>query len=67
MKVKTQNRKELQVQVLVNSGYIYIEINKQLVKEEKIQTKPMDQLFEVFNTNKPRIEKLPDIHHWKLR
>ena len=47
--VKTKNKKELQLQALVNSGCTYIRINKQLVREERIKTKPMDRSFEVFN------------------
>jgi len=50
-KVKTQNRKEFRLQVPVNSECTYTGINKQLVKKEKIQTKPMDRLFKVFNAD----------------
>jgi len=48
-KVKMQNRKEFRPQTLVDSEYTYIRINKQLVKEERIQTKPMNRSFKVFN------------------
>jgi len=34
---------------LVDSGCTHTRINKQLIKEKKIKTKPMDRLFEVFN------------------
>ena len=51
MNVKTSNGKELQLQVLVDSGYTHIGINKQLVKKEKIKTKLMDRSFEVFNAD----------------
>ena len=50
-KIKTQNRKKPWLQALVDSRCIYTEINKQLVKEEYIKTKPVDVLFEVFNTD----------------
>jgi len=33
----------------VNSGCIHTGIDKQLVKEKKIKTEPMDRLFKVFN------------------
>ena len=33
----------------MDSGYTYTGINKQLVKEERIKTKPIDRSFEVFN------------------
>jgi len=36
---------------LVDSGCIYTGINKQLVKEEKIKTEPMDRSFKVFNVD----------------
>ena len=47
--IKTKTEKELQLQVLVNSGYTHTRINKQLIKEERIKTEPMDRLFKVFN------------------
>ena len=53
-KVKTQNKKELWLQALVNSECTHTRINKQLVKEEKIKTKPVNISFEVFNTDKTK-------------
>ena len=47
----TKNGKNLKVKVLVDSGCTHIEIDKQLVKEKRIQTKPINFSFEVFNTN----------------
>jgi len=35
----------------VDSRCTYTGINKQLVKEEKIKTEPMDRSFKVFNIN----------------
>ena len=52
--IKTANRKKLQLQVLVDSGYTYTRIDKQLVKEEKIKTELMEQSFKVFNTDETR-------------
>jgi len=49
--IKTKNGKELQLQALVDSGYTHTRINKQLVKEKKIKTEPMERLFKVFNTD----------------
>jgi len=49
-KVKTKNEK-LQVEALVDSRYTHIEINQQLVKNKRIQTKLVDFSFEVFNTD----------------
>jgi len=49
--IKTKNGKELQLQTLVDSGCTHTRINKQLVKEEKIKTRPIDRSFEVFNAD----------------
>jgi len=49
--MKISNRKKLWLKALINSEYTHTGINKQLVKEEWIKTKPIDRLFKVFNTN----------------
>ena len=49
--VKTKNGKKLKVKALVDSGYTYTRINKQLVKDKRIQTKKINFLFEVFNAD----------------
>jgi len=36
---------------LVDSRYTHTRINKQLVKEEKIKTEPMERSFKVFNAD----------------
>jgi len=36
----------------VDSGYTHIEIDKQLVKDKRIQTRLINFSFEVYNTNK---------------
>ena len=41
----------MKVKVLVDSGCTHTGINKQLVKEKRIQTKKIDFSFEVFNTD----------------
>ena len=50
-KVKTKNGKNLKVKALMDSGCTYIGIDKQLVKDKRIQTKPINFSFEVFNTD----------------
>jgi len=50
--IKTENRKDLWLKALVNSGYTYIGINKHLVKEEKIKIKSLETPFKVYNTNR---------------
>ena len=49
--IKTKNSKKLKVKALVDSGYMHTRINKQLVKNKRIQTKPINFSFEVFNVN----------------
>ena len=50
-KVKTKNGKNLKVKVLVDSGCTHTGIDEQLVKNKRIQTKPIDFSFEVFNAD----------------
>jgi len=49
--IKTKNGKELKVKALVDSGCTHIGINKQLVKDRRIQTKKINFSFEVFNVD----------------
>ena len=49
--VKTKNGKKLKVKALVDSGYTHTGINEKLVKDRRIQTKPIDFSFEVFNVD----------------
>ena len=49
--VKTQNSKKLKVKALVDSGCMYTGIDEQLVKDKRIQTKPINFSFEVFNAD----------------
>ena len=49
--VKTKNGKNLKVKALVDSGYTYTRIDKQLVKDKRIQMKSINFSFEVFNTD----------------
>jgi len=49
--VKTKNGKKLEVKALVDSRCTHTGIDKQLVKDRKIQTKKIDFFFEVFNAD----------------
>ena len=49
--VKTKNGKKLKVKALVDSGCTYIGIDEQLVKDKRIQTRPINFSFKVFNAN----------------
>ena len=52
--MKTKNNKNLKVKVLVDFGCTHIGIDKQLVKEKRIQTKLINFLFKVFNANRTK-------------
>ena len=49
--MKTKNGKKFKVKTLVDSGCTHIGIDKQLVKDRRIQMKPINFSFEVFNTD----------------
>ena len=49
--IKTKNSKKIKIKALVNSRCTYTRMNKQLVKDKRIQTRPINFLFEVFNVN----------------
>jgi len=49
--VKTKNGKKLKLKALVDSGCIHIGIDEQLVKDRRIQTKPINFSFKVFNVD----------------
>jgi len=49
--IKTKNGKNLKVKALVDSRCTHTGIDKQLVKDKRIQTKKIDFSFEVFNTD----------------
>jgi len=52
--VKTKNGKKLKVKALVDFRCTHIGIDKQLVKDKRIQTKPINSSFEVFNANRTK-------------
>jgi len=49
--IKTKNRKKLKVKALVDSRCTHTGIDEQLVKDKRIQMRPINFSFEVFNTN----------------
>jgi len=53
-KVKTKNGKNLKVKALVNSGCTHTGIDEQLIKDKKIQTKPINFSFKVFNADRTK-------------
>ena len=50
--VKMKNGKKLKVKALMDSRCIHIGINKQLVKDKRIQTKLINFSFKVFNADR---------------
>ena len=52
--MKTKNGKKLKLKALVNSGCTDTEIDEQLVKDRRIQTKPINFSFEVFNADRTK-------------
>ena len=50
--VKTKDRKKLKVKILVDSRCTYTGIDEQLVKDKRIQMKPINFSFKVFNTDR---------------
>ena len=52
--VKMKNGKNLKVKALVDSGCTHTGIDKQLVKDMRIQTKKIDFSFEVFNADRTK-------------
>ena len=49
--MKTKNEKKLKDKALVDSRCTHTGIDEQLVKDKRIQTKPINFSFEVFNTD----------------
>ena len=49
--IKTKNNKKLKIKALVDSRCTCTGIDEQLVKDKRIQTKPINFSFEVFNAN----------------
>ena len=51
----------MKVKALVNSSYMHIGIDEQLVKNKRIQTKPINFLFEVFNADRTKNRKVTKV------
>ena len=60
-KVKTRNSKNLKVKALVDSGCTYTGIDKQLVKDKRIQTKPINFSFEVFKADRTKNKEVTKV------
>jgi len=49
--IKMKNSKKIKIKALVDSRCIHMGIDEQLVKNKRIQTRPINFSFEVFNTD----------------
>ena len=52
--IKTKNSKKIKMKALVDSGCTHTEINKQLVKDKRIQTRLINFSFKVFNADRTK-------------
>ena len=59
--IKTVNRKQLKIKALVDLEYIHTGIDKQLVKDKRIQMKPINFSFKVYNANRTKNRKVTRI------
>ena len=65
--VKIKNRKKLKVKALVDFKCIHIGIDKQLVKDKRIQTKPINFLFKVFNADRIKNGEVAKVASLKVK
>jgi len=65
--VKTKNGKKLKVKVLVDSRCTHTRIDEQLVKDKRIQTKPINFSFEVFNADGIKNEEVTRVVSLKIK
>jgi len=52
--IKTKNRKKLKIEALVDFGYTHTEIDEQLVKNKRIQTRLINFSFRVYNADETK-------------
>ena len=65
--VKMKNRKNLKVKALVDSGCTHVGIDKQLVKDKRIQIKPIKFSFKVFNTDETKNEEVTRVASLEIK
>ena len=65
--MKTKNGKNLKVKTLVDSRCIHTGIDEQLIKERRIQTKPINFSFKVFNTDGTKNGKVTKVAPLKIK
>ena len=65
--IKTKNGKNFKVKALVDSGCTYTEIDKQLVKDKRIQTKLINFSFKVFNADRMKNREMTRVAHLEIK
>ena len=65
--VQMKNGKKLKVKVLVDSGCTHIKINEQLVKDKRIQTRPINFSFKVFNADRMKNGEMTKIEPLEIK
>jgi len=65
--IKTKNGKKLKVKALVNSRCTHTGIDKQLVKDKRIQTKLINFSFEVFNADRTKNREVTRMVSLKIK
>jgi len=64
--VKMKNSKKIKVKALVDSGCTYTGIDEQLVKDKRIQTRPINFSFELFNTDRTKNKEVTKVAPLKI-
>jgi len=62
-----KNGKNLKLKALVDSGCTHMGINKQLVKDKRIQTKPINFSFKVFNMDRTKNREVTKVASLEIK
>jgi len=65
--VKMKNSKKLKVKALVDFRCTHTGIDEQLVKNKKIQTKPLNFSFKVFNADRTKNKEMTRVALLKIK
>jgi len=65
--MKTKNGKKLKVKALMDSRCTHIEIDEQLVKDKRIQMKPINFSFEVFNADRTKNREVTKVASLEIK
>jgi len=64
--IKTKSGKKIKIKALVDSGCTYTGIDEQLVKDKRIQTRPINFSFEVFNIDRTKNREVTKVASLKV-